>query len=85
MGEPLAYVEILSLFTDEELEDEYGWHRTRGKEHRRRARYGLYWWHQKHAGLICDEIGRRSGCTINAAAQLALDIPGRIAPELRLN
>lgn len=56
----LDYVEILQLFTDEELEDEYGWHRERGKAHRRAGRYGLYWWHQRHAHEICEEIGRRS-------------------------
>lgn len=56
----LDYIEILQLLSDDELEDEYGWHRTRAKEHRRRGAYGLYWWHQKHAEQICHEIGRRT-------------------------
>jgi hypothetical protein len=83
MSNGLDYLEILQLLSDEELEDEYGWHRTRGKDHRRRGRYGLYWWHQKHAGLICDEIGRRSAPYTQVIEQLSLDVPGRIEPDLR--
>lgn len=83
MSDGLDYLEIVQLFTDDELEDEYGWHRTRGKEHRRRGRYGLYWWHQKHAAVICDEIGRRSSPTVAMYDQLELPLPGKIAPELR--
>lgn len=84
MGVSITYDAILQQLNDAELEDEYDWHRGRQKHHQRRGSWGLASWHRKHCSMLCDEIGVRSGAPHNEfGVQLALDVPGRIAPEAR--
>lgn len=73
----LDYTEILRLFTDGELEEEYDWHRARGKQKRRAGAYGLYWWHQRHATMIIDEIRRRAELLEQAKRYTQLELVPR--------
>lgn len=77
--------QLLASLSEADLEDQLNWTRTREKEYRRRGNFGLaYFWGGLSLDVI-DELGRRYLALREAEhEQLALEVPPRVEPELRL-